>query len=240
MKYVSVVLAGTSETWITMEGKKKSILNYPVTPDKTVLTLSLENYKSDFLTLMATATPLKDLDLPKKLIESVVINELKKSTKGALSTLSLLVDIIPENVPIVVAPADGIVDVSIQNFVQEMSEGQFDCGIIAFEEMNQNYSYVRQYEKQVVEIAEKKVIGNLALSGTYYFRNLTMLLESIHWAYLNNASTNGSFYISSAINGLIANQLKVGIFEIDSRDYDRYSTINECELIVERRRNDKA
>jgi hypothetical protein len=239
MKFVSIVLAGTLETWITSEGKHESILNYPVTPKKTVLSLSIENYKSDFLTLVATSTPLEDLLLPESLIDSIVTYGVKKSTKGALSTLSLLVDIIPDDIPIVVAPADGIVDVDINDFVQDMYEKGFDCGIIAFEDINQNYSYARQYQKQVIEIAEKKVIGNLALSGTYYFRNLTTLLECIHWAYLNNASTKGAFYISSAINGLIADQKRVGIFEIQKGKYYRYSTISECEITAERHRNEK-
>ena len=237
MKFTSVLLAGTTSTWQVEKSTTDSILNYPVKKYENLLNLGYENYKSDFLTIIATAIPRENLLFEFSESSSTIYCGIEHKTMGALSTLAMLVDNIPENYPIVVSPVDGIVQLDLVDFIFKMNDGNFDCGLVCFYDSNPMFSYARLVNDHVVEIAEKKIISNMALSGVHYFRNIQTLLKCIEWSYLNNASTNGLYYISTAINGLIANNARVGIFEIDRNDYFRYSTQEECFLSESRRLN---
>lgn len=228
MKYVSVILAGTMAVWENEDGEIDSIMSYPISKDKSLINLSYESYKSDFLTIIACRSPNLKFEIGKE-EDSLIFHEIQFQTNGALCTLALLVDLIPEGTPILVAPADGIVSSDVVDFVSKMFINNYDCGVITFRSNNERFSYARLHENEVVEIAEKDVIGELALTGVYYFRNLETLLKCISWSFINNASTDGVYFMSTAVNGLIANHAKVGVVEIDNDAYFRYSSAEEAE-----------
>jgi hypothetical protein len=87
---------------------------------------------------------------------------------------------------------------------------------------NPIFSYARtNSDNNIIEILEKKVIGSQALTGHFYFKDLSLLLSCATWALKNNLTTEGQFYISSSLNYIIASGQKLGAHSIENSLYSR-------------------
>lgn len=160
---------------------------------------------------------------------SYEILSIRHKTQGALATLAWTLGNIPDGVPIVVAPSDALILNGVDNFLNEMIKNDSDAGIVVFTSNDPKYSYVRSINGVVVEIAEKEVISDKATAGVFFFKNSKIMLQCIEWAFLNKVMTNGRYFVAPSINCLIANRMKVSIFEIERSDYLRFRTRVELE-----------
>ena len=111
-----------------------------------------------------------------------VINRL---TTGALSTTALCMDNFNLDTPIVITPFDGYISIDQFQIINEFITGEYDAGLIAFNSTSPLYSYVRMFNQEVLEIAEKRVISGLATTGTFIFKNRKTLLDCIEWSMVN-------------------------------------------------------
>ena len=146
--------------------------------------------------------------------------------KGALASLLLSLESLNTDQPIVVVPSDGLVPKSeFQAFIQAMSQKNVDCGVLVFESFNNEYSFVRTNTNgEVIEIAEKKIISNLATAGIFYFKNRQLIIDCGQWAIVNNLSYNGEFYIAPSLNYFVTSGLKIHTYTIQEDSYLRFAT----------------
>ncbi len=163
----------------------------------------------------------------KNLARNSQLVEITYPTQGALATAGMCIDHLENDVPIIVSAVDGVCFNVIDNFFTTMQKSEADGGVIVFPSDKVNYSYVRVNQSIPIEFAEKSRIGVLATAGIYYFKNRETLVDAILWAILNQVRYGGVYYFSSAMNKLIAEGMKVELFEVNEIDYYRFSTESE-------------
>jgi hypothetical protein len=164
------------------------------------------------------------------------ILNVSKFTHGALMTLAWTVNALEEDEPFVVAPIDGIVLTDIGKFAETMFEDSVQIGLVVFPSKNPNFSYLRLKGKEIIEFAEKEIIGPLATSGVFYFQNKEILLRCIEWSLMNNVNREGEYYLAPALNYAIGENMKIGLWEVVENDYFRFSNEDQFTISLERLR----
>jgi len=153
-------------------------------------------------------------------------------TKGALASAAMGVANIPleDDGPLLICPSDSIVQKEeLEIFVNKMHKNRVAAGVLIFKSIDSRYSYVRIGQSgEVLEIAEKKLISNLATAGVFYFRAKSDFLTASNWSFVNNISRNGIFYIAPCLNYFITINDKVGYHEINPLNYFRFTTLDEA------------
>jgi hypothetical protein len=141
-------------------------------------------------------------------------------TRGALATAMLTVDFMSTNTPIVLIPTNSHLENDVFfAFLEQMIQADFSAGTICVRSDNPKFSYIRVHDGKVIEVIEKKVVGNLATTGIFFFRTREILVESARWAFVNNQTTNSSFYIAPCLNYAISKGLEIGYHVVDGKDY---------------------
>lgn len=225
MKYQTVILAAGAGTLSPNDFNK---CLFEISERKSLFEFALEIYSKSKLTVVAlNSYDYKSFEA-QTLPKDVRLLEVARETNGALATAGLCLDLLDDDLPIVLSAIDGLCPTKIESFVQTMNKEDSDGGVIVFKSNNANYSYVSVFEGKPVELAEKRRISHLATAGIFYFRNKTLLLNSINWTILNKVDFNGKFYLSAALNKLIFENMKVSLFEVNDSDYYRFSTNSEA------------
>jgi hypothetical protein len=154
---------------------------------------------------------------------------IERDTKGALATIGLAFPRLDDVSPIVIQPFDGLVTKGLNKAIQEFQNLNCSVGLVTFNSNSPEFSYVRVNGASAVEIAEKCVISDRALTGVVYFRNSKVLLECIRWSLLNKIETNGRYYLAPSINAQIALGENVSIYQIDQNSYYRFTNLKEAQ-----------
>jgi NDP-sugar pyrophosphorylase family protein len=133
-------------------------------------------------------------------------------TKGQLSTVLCAVPLLEKDKDVLIISSDTLVVSDISSFI---SENSGTCsGIISVQESlsGDNWSFVKVNEDgQVIEVAEKKRISNLASTGIYYFSKCEEFIYFSNIIISQNIMVNGEFYIIPVYEQMINNNLKVKV-----------------------------
>lgn len=141
-------------------------------------------------------------------------------TRGALATAMLTVDFMSANIPIVLIPTNSHLEKNVFfAFLEQMIQAEYSAGTMCVRSDNPRFSYIRVHDGKVIEVIEKKVVGNLATTGIFFFRTREILVESAKWAFVNNQTTNSSFYIAPCLNYAISKGLEIGYHVAEDKDY---------------------
>ena len=88
--------------------------------------------------------------------------------------------------------------------------------ILTFESTNPKWSYAKVNELNlVVEVAEKKVISNLATVGIYYWKHGSDYVKYAKQMIEKNIRVNNEFYVCPVYNQAIEDEKKIIIFNAD-------------------------
>lgn len=148
--------------------------------------------------------------------------KLLPETQGALATVGLILDLIPESGNIVIVPTNASISEDMSDFVDFMEKNEAAVGMAVIKSSSEELSYVREVGGNIVEIHEKEVVGNLACAGIYFFSSKKLLLECIHWTLLNDVRKNGLLYIAPAMNYCLTKGLRVIPFPVNPAGYERH------------------
>jgi hypothetical protein len=141
-------------------------------------------------------------------------------TRGALATAMLTVDFMSANSPIVLIPTNSHLEKDVFfAFLEQMIRADYSAGTMCVRSNNPRFSYIRVHDGKVIEVIEKKVVGDLATTGIFFFRTRDILVESAKWAFVNNQTTNSSFYIAPCLNYAISKGFDIGYHEAEDKDY---------------------
>jgi len=142
------------------------------------------------------------------------IIELDKPTEGSLQTILCAEKFIRNN-RLILANCDQKIIFNVNDFINKCEN--LDGCLITFKSNNKHHSYVTVDENNLItSIVEKEVISNIAVSGVYYFKNATNLIDASKNVIENNIRQKGEFYVSSALSLMIKNGLKLGIYNAES------------------------
>lgn len=141
-------------------------------------------------------------------------------TRGALASALLPIDLLNDSDPIVLVPTNSVTDSkSLEVFLKSMCDSRVAAGIMLIDSTDPHYSYARVYKGKVIEIIEKVIVGNLATTGVYFFRDKQVLKECARWAFVNNQSTDNKFYIAPSLNYVLSAGDEIGYQIVDSSTY---------------------
>jgi len=145
------------------------------------------------------------------------------ATSGALCSCLLAIDTLDPDSPLLISNSDQIITTDLGLHIKRFAKSGVDAGVVTFDSVHPRWSYVVEDEQnRVVQTFEKKVVSRKAIAGLYYFRKAGQFLEAAQKSILNDASIDGSFYISSAINQTILDGGDVSHSTIDERDYHSF------------------
>lgn len=150
-------------------------------------------------------------------------------TKGALTSLAFSLDHIENEIPVVIFPTNSQVNVDISKFVESMEAENYDAGVICFQSKDSNYSYIRVKEGKIIEFKEKEIVGDLATTGIFYFKNKNEIIKCLEWCLINNINTNGIYYLAPSLNYFVCNDMNIGLEIIPSENYHRLEILQDIQ-----------
>lgn len=147
---------------------------------------------------------------------------LSNQTAGALCTCLMAVEYIDNDTPLIIANSDQIIDVDYKEVLKYFENIGADAGVITFPNIHPRWSYARNNNDEVIEIAEKKPVSKDAIAGFYYFRKGSDFVQASKNAMIKQNNLDGKYYISASINELILLGKKVGYYHVEKEQYHSF------------------
>jgi len=153
-------------------------------------------------------------DLLKSICKDCAIITTRVLTEGAACSTLLAKEQINNDHPLLIANADQLVDWRPLEFLEAMKDA--DAGILTFPACEPKWSYVTTDQNGLVaEVAEKKVISNIATVGIYYYRHGSEYVKYAERMISKNIRVNGEFYVAPVFNEYIQDGKKVKTFQCE-------------------------
>ncbi|EID1016687.1 glycosyltransferase family 2 protein, partial [Campylobacter jejuni] len=190
--------------------------------DKPMIVRVLENlkYKDARYILIARK---EHLTKEKKLVDEIKNNfnvefiPIDKLTEGTACTVLYARKYINNDMPLMIANSDQIVDINIADFINDSFKRGLDGSILTFidKEKNPKWSFAKLNNDLVVEVKEKEAISEFATVGIYFFNKGKIFVESAIDMIIENDRVNNEFYTCPVYNYAIKSGAKIGIYNID-------------------------
>lgn len=157
------------------------------------------------------------------------IIEIEDVTCGQACSCLLAKEFINNETSLLIANSDQIMDWEPENF-QSFIKPEYDGIIFTFTDDSKNNSYVKLSDNGcVIEVAEKKVISNIATCGIYYFKKGADFVHAAEKMINNGEKINNEYYVCPTYNELIKENKKIVTYHIDGHypigtpeDLDKY------------------
>ena len=141
--------------------------------------------------------------------KGIHIHTVPKLTEGAACTVLTIRELINTDAPLLIANSDQFLEWDADNFYLSLLHPGFDGVISTFVQTDPNdirWSYARlDADRCVVEVAEKKVISNLATTGIYGWKRGADFVAAADKMIAENIRVNGEFYVCPVYNSMSAN-----------------------------------
>lgn len=136
-------------------------------------------------------------------------------TQGALCSVLNAVDYINNDQELIVANADQLIDIAIDDFINFARASYADGVIMTFNSQHPRWSYARVDKTgNVLEVAEKKVISDQATVGIYYFKKGSSFVKASFSMIEKNIRFNNDFYVCPVFNEMVLSGKKIINWEI--------------------------
>lgn len=158
-----------------------------------------------------------------------------KLTEGTVCTVLYARKYINNDLPLLIANSDQIVDISIPDFVNDCFDRNLDGSILTFKdlELNPKWSFAKlNDDKLVIEVKEKEAISEFATVGIYLFNNGSEFVNSAIDMITQNDRVNNEFYTCPVYNYLIKDGSKIGIYDIEFSGMHGIGTPEDLEAYI--------
>lgn len=154
-----------------------------------------------------------DKILKEKFGENIELIISGEDTDGTLSTCMLAKNIINNDTPLTITT----LDVYFRPYFNPKNNFNADGVLPTLPGNNPAYSYSKiNSEGLVIEVAEKKIISNIANAGLYYFAKGTDFVEAGETTISKNMRVNNEFYVAPVYNELIKQGKKIINYPLDN------------------------
>jgi dTDP-glucose pyrophosphorylase len=117
---------------------------------------------------------------------------------------------------LIIANSDQYIEWDPIDFLYFVQENKADGGILTFESMHPKWSYAKLDENgNVTEIAEKKVISNLATVGIYWYKRGCEYINYAEQMIKKDIRVNGEFYVAPIFNEYIQDGKKILTYNVN-------------------------
>jgi dTDP-glucose pyrophosphorylase len=159
----------------------------------------------------------QDLDEVRKVVLA------PSASQGALVSALLGLEDLDPHLPLLISPGDAYLAEHFEAHLDALGSNS-DAFTLSFRSSNPRWSYIELASgDKIVEVAEKKVISDLATTGHFYFRRTADFLAAAEWVLVNNAKVSERFFVSTALNFLVSEGMFVTHREIDRNGYFSFS-----------------
>lgn len=148
--------------------------------------------------------------------------KLHNQTAGALCTCLMAIDLINDDLPLIIANSDQIIDVDYRAVIDYFDNHNAKAGVITFPNIHPRWSYARLAGDEVVEVAEKHPLSKNAIAGFYYYKHGRDFVDAAQKTLIKQNNLDGKYYISASINELILMGKKVCFYEIKKEQYKSF------------------
>lgn len=136
-------------------------------------------------------------------------------TRGAAETVLHAAEHIDEDAPLMIANSDQWVDVSIDEYLDDMDERSLDGLIMTMEADDPKWSYaVVDGEGRVLRVVEKQVVSHHATVGIYNFARGADFVAAARQMIAADDRVNGEFYVAPVYDRIIAGGAAVGVHDV--------------------------
>lgn len=137
-------------------------------------------------------------------------------TEGAACTTLLAESFINNDLPLLIANSDQVVEWNSNEVLYAFSADGIDAGVVTFNSCHPKWSFVKLNDDGfVIEVAEKKPISEYATCGIYYWKRGSDYVKYARQMIEANDRTNGEFYVAPVFNYAIRDGKKIRIKEIE-------------------------
>lgn len=180
----------------------------------------------------------REKELVNKIISefNVEFIEIDKLTEGTACTVLYARKYINNDEPLLIANSDQIVDININDFVEECINRSLDGSILTFIDKfkNPKWSFAKiDSNGHVLEVREKVVISEYATVGIYLYSKGKDFVNSSIDMIIQNDRVNNEFYVCPTYNYAIANDKKIGIFNIEFSQMHGIGTPEDLNIYLE-------
>ncbi len=168
-----------------------------------------------------------------------VIIRLGKRTAGAVCTALLAIDCIDNDDELLISNCDHVVLDDLDRIHRRFVERDVDGGVVCFDSVHPQWSFVRVDDGgSIVEAAEKRPISRNAVAGLYYFKRGADFVRHAMQAVKKDASVNGSYFVSAALNEMILSGRRLEVARIPNASYHNFyepGKVSEFERVTPER-----
>lgn len=169
-------------------------------------------------------------------VEYILINKL---TEGAACTVLHAHRLINNDMPLLIANSDQIIDMDISDYFIDSENRKLDGSVLCFEDNDKKWSYAKLDENNLISlIREKEVISNHATVGIYYFHRGRDFVENAIDMFVRNERVNNEFYVAPVYNYAIARGYRFGIYSIDKSQMHGTGTPEDLDKYIEFKQRD--
>lgn len=189
---------------------------------KPMIVRVLENLKipnANYILIGRSEHLLKEAELV-RLIEneySATFIGIDKLTEGTACTVLFARKYINNDLPLLIANSDQIVDFDVNDFLEDNFIRNLSGSILIFQDPTKNpkWSFAKlDSSGNVIEVKEKDPISDTATVGIYLFSKGAEFVNGSVDMIINNDRVNNEFYTCPVYNYLIRENLCIGVYEI--------------------------
>lgn len=159
-----------------------------------------------------------------------------KLTEGSACTILCARKYINNELPLLIANSDQLVDISISDFINDCFIRDLDGSILTFRdlELNPKWSFAKLGDNGlVIEVKEKEVISEFATVGIYFFNKGCEYVNSAIDMIIENNRVKNEFYTCPVYNYLIKDNRRIGIYNINFSAMHGIGTPDDLKLYLE-------
>ena len=156
-------------------------------------------------------------------------------TEGAACTVLHARSFINNDIPMIIANSDQIVDINFQDYVNDCLSRKLDGSIMTFKdpEKNTKWSFARIDSEGIVkEVREKIPISEMATVGIYMYSMGKDYIDASIDMIVKNDRVNNEFYVCPVYNYAITNNKKIGVYDIPFKTMHGLGTPDDLTLYV--------
>jgi beta-phosphoglucomutase-like phosphatase (HAD superfamily)/dTDP-glucose pyrophosphorylase len=137
-------------------------------------------------------------------------------TEGAACTTLLAKEFIDSEKSLLIANSDQIIDWNPSETMYALETTDIDGAILTFNSIHPKWSYARvDQDGDVIEVAEKKPISDLATVGIYYWRRGSDYVRYAEQMINTDERVNGEFYVCPVYNYAIKDSRRIITKSVD-------------------------
>ena len=134
-------------------------------------------------------------------------------TDGAARTVLLAKEFINNNDNLIIANSDQFLEWNPDHFLQIARSSNVDGLISTFTSTHPKWSYAKEHDGFVCEVAEKNPISNKATTGIYFWKKGADFVQYAECMIQKNIRVNNEFYVSPVFNQAILDKKRITTFD---------------------------